>query len=87
MKIYDFDVFYTGHPNTRVFISHGGVMGSLEAFYNGIPVIGIPLFADQKRNINVFVHKGSGILLSYEDLSEKKLDAALDAVLNNPSYM
>ncbi|XP_014481856.1 PREDICTED: UDP-glucuronosyltransferase 1-5-like [Dinoponera quadriceps] len=74
------------HQNTRVFISHGGMMGSLEAFYNGVPMIGIPLFGDQHRNVNVFVHKGMGIKLSYDDISEEVLDAALDAVLNNPSY-
>ncbi|EFN81910.1 UDP-glucuronosyltransferase 2C1 [Harpegnathos saltator] len=75
------------HHNTRVFISHGGLMGSLEAFYHGVPVIGIPLFADQYRNINVFIHKGMGVKLRYEDLSEKTMDAALNTVLNNPNYM
>lgn len=62
-------------------------MGCLETIYYGIPVIGIPLFADQIRNINVFVHKGIAVKLRYEDLSEKLMDAALDAVLKNPSYM
>lgn len=62
-------------------------MGSLEACYYGIPVIGIPLFADQMRNINVLVHKGMGILLHYEDLSEKLLSKALNTVLNDPRYM
>ncbi|XP_032669493.1 UDP-glucuronosyltransferase 2C1-like [Odontomachus brunneus] len=75
------------HHNTRVFISHGGAMGSIETLYYGVPVIGIPLFADQHRNINMFVYKGMGVKLYYDKLSEKIMDAALNTVLNNSSYM
>ncbi|XP_025158517.1 UDP-glucuronosyltransferase 2B1-like [Harpegnathos saltator] len=62
-------------------------MGSLEAFYYGVPVIGIPIFADQYRNVNVLVHKGMGVKLRYENLSEETMNVALSTVLNNPSYM
>lgn len=62
-------------------------MGSIETLYYGVPVIGIPLFADQHRNINMFVHKGMGVKLYYMDLSEEVMDAALNTVLKNSSYM
>ena len=37
----------SGHEKTRVFVYHGGVNGAYEAIYHGVPVVGIPLFADQ----------------------------------------
>ena len=36
-----------GHDKTKVFVFHGGVNGAFEAIYHGVPVVGIPLFADQ----------------------------------------
>lgn len=29
------------HPNVKVFITHGGLLGSTEAIYHGVPVIGM----------------------------------------------
>lgn len=75
------------HKNTRVFITHGGLMGSLEALHFGVPVIGIPVFADQLRNVNIFVHKGMGVRVLVDEISEASMDAALNAVLNDPSYV
>lgn len=36
-----------GHPNCRLFVTHGGLNGILEAAYHGTPVAGIPLAFDQ----------------------------------------
>ncbi|CAK9828264.1 UDP-glycosyltransferase UGT5 [Anthophora retusa] len=74
------------HRNTRVFITHGGLMGSQETMYYGVPVIGIPVFSDQMRNINIIVHKNMGVLLRLRDISEHSMDAALNAVLHDPKY-
>lgn len=74
------------HKNTRVFITHGGLMGSQEALYYGVPIIGIPVFADQVRNINIFVEKNMAVLVDIENINEETMDAALSAVLNDPKY-
>ena len=44
-----------GHPNVKVFISHGGNNGQYEAVYHGVPMIAIPLFGDQvcKYDVNI----------------------------------
>ncbi|XP_076766983.1 UDP-glucosyltransferase 2-like [Xylocopa sonorina] len=74
------------HKNTRAFITHGGLMGTQEAFYYGIPMIGIPIFTDQAKNVNILVNKKMAILLPEEDITEQTMSAALDKVLHDPMY-
>lgn len=38
------------HPNVKLFINHGGLLGTMEAVYFGKPVVGIPVFFDQRLN-------------------------------------
>lgn len=61
-------------------------MGSQEALYYGVPLIGIPLFGDQSRNIANFVVKNMGVELKYDTINEKTLGDALETVLNDPKY-
>ncbi|KZC13028.1 UDP-glucuronosyltransferase 1-6 [Dufourea novaeangliae] len=75
-----------GHKNTRVFITHGGLMGVQEALYYGVPLIGIPIFSDQMRNINIFVEKNVAIAINLNNLTKNSMDAALNAILNDPKY-
>ncbi|XP_028144498.1 UDP-glycosyltransferase UGT5-like [Diabrotica virgifera virgifera] len=75
------------HNNTQVFISHGGLLGTLEAIHYGVPILGVPVFWDQERNINSVVKKGFGLKLMYKDLEEKAFEKSLKEILNNPKYM
>lgn len=36
------------HPNVKLFITHGGLLGTTEAIVEGVPVLGLPIFGDQK---------------------------------------
>ncbi|KAM8801680.1 UDP-glucuronosyltransferase 2B31-like [Rhynchonycteris naso] len=75
-----------GHPKTKAFITHGGTNGIYEAIYHGIPMVGIPLFADQSDNIAHMKTKGTAIRLDLDTLSSKKLLNALKTVINDPLY-
>lgn len=35
------------HPNVILFITHGGVFGTQEGLYRGVPMLFIPLYGDQ----------------------------------------
>lgn len=61
-------------------------MGSQEALYYGVPMIGVPLFADQPRNVEAFVAKNMSIKLLLKDISEEKLDDALESILFDSKY-
>ncbi|XP_008837929.1 UDP-glucuronosyltransferase 2B1-like [Nannospalax galili] len=75
-----------GHPKTKAFVAHGGTNGMYETIYHGIPVVGIPLFADQHDNIARMVAKGAAVRLDYSTLSTTDLLTALRTVINDPSY-
>jgi glucuronosyltransferase len=74
------------HPNVKVFITHGGLLGTTEALVAGVPVIGIPVFGDQRLNIARAVDAGYGESLYFRDITEEKVSEALNKILNNPKY-
>ncbi|XP_008470291.1 UDP-glucuronosyltransferase 2B31-like [Diaphorina citri] len=77
------DIF--AHPNMKLFISHGGLLGITEAVYEGIPVLGIPVFGDQWANIKKLESLKAGKLLPYLEITEETVSDALKIVLS-PEY-
>ncbi|XP_067293668.1 UDP-glucuronosyltransferase 2A1-like isoform X2 [Pseudorasbora parva] len=75
-----------GHPKTKVFITHGGTNGLYEAIYHGVPMVGLPLFADQPDNMMHMKTKGAAVVLDINTMESKDLADALKTVLNNLSY-
>ena len=76
-----------GHPKTKAFITHGGTNGIYEAIYHGIPMVGLPLFADQPDNIVRVKAKGAAVRVDLETMSSRDLLNALKEVINNPSWV
>ncbi|XP_050508328.1 UDP-glucosyltransferase 2-like isoform X2 [Diabrotica virgifera virgifera] len=74
------------HPNTVAFISHGGLLGTTEAVYFGVPILGIPVYWDQAKNIEEVVAKGFAVRLDAEDIDEQTFEASLKRLINDPSY-
>ncbi|XP_069746449.1 UDP-glucuronosyltransferase 2A1-like isoform X3 [Narcine bancroftii] len=75
-----------GHPKTRAFITHGGTNGIYEAIYHGVPIIGIPLFADQPDNMVHMKAKGVAVVLQFPTLTRQDLVDALNTVINDTRY-
>ncbi|KAH8312486.1 hypothetical protein KR044_011014, partial [Drosophila immigrans] len=74
------------HPNVRLFICHGGMMGILEAAYYAKPVLGMPLFFDQIRNVERVQEAGSAIVLDILKLTRHDFDSAVRKLLDQPKY-
>ncbi|ROT75893.1 glucosyl/glucuronosyl transferase [Penaeus vannamei] len=75
-----------GHPKTRLFISHCGNLGTQEAKYHGVPILGVPLTFDQHRNAARLARKGCGTVLNWEDLSLTSIVDKVDMLLKDDSY-
>ncbi|XP_014217158.1 UDP-glucuronosyltransferase-like [Copidosoma floridanum] len=74
------------HPNIRGFITHGGGLGTQETVYYGVPVICVPLFADQHINCDIATNKKFGIKLDVVAAQQADFDRAFNEILNNPTY-
>lgn len=75
----------TAHPNVKLFISHGGLLGTTEAVYEGVPILAMPMFGDQLTNMKAIQDKGVGEILSYGDLNENDVFTKVKSMLSNPT--
>ncbi|GAB0099705.1 hypothetical protein DMENIID0001_155920 [Sergentomyia squamirostris] len=46
------------HPNAKLFMSHCGLLSSLEATWQGVPVLAVPIFLDQNTNAAELIRAG-----------------------------
>jgi UDP:flavonoid glycosyltransferase YjiC (YdhE family) len=74
------------HPNTRLFIAHGGMNGHLEATYIGIPILTMPLQREQERNGARAQAKGHGKLLKWEETNTEEIYMTIRELIDNEKY-
>ncbi|CAH1985004.1 unnamed protein product [Acanthoscelides obtectus] len=75
-----FDIL--SHPNVKAFISHGGLLGTIEGVHSGTPIVVIPQFGDQHTNAKAIQASGGGVILNYRDITEQTIYEALKTVLD-----
>ena len=76
--------FFTAHPNCKLFVTHGGLLSTTETLHYGVPIIGIPLFADQFINVMRGVRKGFALQVDLGYDTPANLKVAIDEILSNP---
>ncbi|XP_065355745.1 UDP-glycosyltransferase UGT5-like [Calliphora vicina] len=74
------------HRNIKLFITHAGKGGVAEAQYHGVPMVALPVFADQHGNAKKMVAAGYGRDVELMTLTEESLNEAVLEVLTNPQY-
>ncbi|KAK5972685.1 UDP-glucoronosyl and UDP-glucosyl transferase [Trichostrongylus colubriformis] len=74
------------HPRLRLFVMHGGINGLMEALLRAVPVVVIPIFADQFRNGRNVEKRGVGKVVLKGDLNEESIRSAMEEVLFHDSY-
>jgi len=71
----------SGHRNLKVFLTHGGLLGTIEAVHSGVPMVGIPLYGDQEINIRSYVSEGFAVKLHFNNITKESVLQALRTVL------
>ena len=74
------------HPMTKLFITHVGLNGLLEAIYHGVPMLMMPLSSDQFGNAQKAEAKGYGIILDSNLFTPKDLEEAINNLMENPTF-
>lgn len=67
------------------FLTHAGFSGVREALSHGVPMVAVPLFADQPANAARVAELGVGLQTAAAGLAPDKLAAALNQVVHEPS--
>ncbi|XP_060942416.1 UDP-glucuronosyltransferase 2C1-like [Limanda limanda] len=75
-----------GHPQTKVFVAHGGLHGVQEAIYHGVPVVGIPLVLDEFDNLVRLKERGAAKIIQLGELNGQSFEQGLQEVLLQDSY-
>uniref|UniRef100_A0A182MP12 UDP-glucuronosyltransferase n=1 Tax=Anopheles culicifacies TaxID=139723 RepID=A0A182MP12_9DIPT len=74
------------NSRTKLLISHGGLLSLQEAAWHGVPVIGVPFFADQFSNVRRLELAGIGIGIPSTEMNADTLKEAMDKILTDGSY-
>ncbi|MDB4945951.1 MAG: glycosyltransferase, family [Labilithrix sp.] len=73
-------------PSCDLFITHGGFGSAIVALESAVPVLVLPIWADQPRNARICENIGLGRQLQEHERSIEQIRAAARAVLADPSY-
>ncbi|XP_058453405.1 UDP-glucosyltransferase 2-like [Malaya genurostris] len=57
------------HPNVRLFMAHGGLLGVSEAVHCAVPVVVTPIYGDQFLNAAALANRGMGVVMHYERIT------------------
>ncbi|KAL0043379.1 hypothetical protein WJX79_003197 [Trebouxia sp. C0005] len=77
-----------GHPRVKAFFTQGGTNSFNEGAYHGVPLVGMPLFAEQPDNIARAIDRGFALSVSVKKLDTlaKDLEQAIRRLLDEPSF-
>jgi len=74
------------HPNTIGFMTHCGLNSVNEATFHGVPLLALPLFADQDLSAYRIHAQELGVRLEANYLNQEMMDSAMGDLINNPKY-
>ncbi|XP_028167287.1 UDP-glucuronosyltransferase 2B4-like [Ostrinia furnacalis] len=71
------------HPKIKLFVTQCGLQSTDEAITAGVPLVGMPMFGDQKYNAAQYLHHGIGVIVDIETVTEEKLSNAITMILQD----
>lgn len=74
------------HPNTKLFISHCGLLSSQESIWFTVPILCLPIFADQPQNAYQLKELEVAESLKIANFTEDELYQTVKNMLENTKY-
>lgn len=74
------------HKNVILFISHGGVFGSIESIWHGVPFLSTAFYGDQFRNAQAASRLGYAKYMPFFDITNQTLLNAIQEMIQNKSF-
>ncbi|XP_022209992.2 UDP-glycosyltransferase UGT5 [Drosophila obscura] len=74
------------HPKVRLFITHGGLLSTIESIHHGKPVLGLPFFYDQFLNVERARQAGFGLGLDHRSMSQQEFQLTIQRLLEQPQF-
>ncbi|XP_015600002.1 UDP-glucuronosyltransferase 2B15 [Cephus cinctus] len=74
------------HSNILLFLYQGGQQSTEEAINNGVPLVGFPVFSDQRSNVNNVVSLGIGQKIELSSMTKESMKKTVLEVIQNPRY-
>lgn len=71
------------HSAVKMFVTHGGMLSTLEAVHFAKPLVGIPIVFDEYLNLAVAQQYGYGISVPFQRVTQHTLRLAFRDVLSN----
>lgn len=68
----------------KLFISHGGLLGTQETVASGVPMLVVPLYADQALNARAMTDRGVARTITLRDSTTEFWSQTLNDLLRNP---
>ncbi|XP_064554511.1 UDP-glucuronosyltransferase 2B13-like, partial [Drosophila montana] len=73
-------------PNVKLFITHRGLLSTIDSIYFGKPVLGLPVFYVQHLNVERAKQAGFGLALDLWTMTAGQLHDQVVQLLSNSSY-
>jgi len=73
-------------PNIVAFITHGGLLGIQEAVFHAVPMIAMPVFAEQDYNSERLERMGRGLTLDLVSFTASELENAIHRIYHEKRF-
>nr|XP_036223632.1 UDP-glycosyltransferase UGT5 isoform X1 [Bactrocera oleae] len=74
------------HPHVHIFLMNGELLSMQESIMRHVPMIGVPIFRNEVRNVELAVRLGIGIHLNHNNLTETALNWAMQTIKEDSTY-
>ncbi|KAH8242954.1 hypothetical protein KR032_003264 [Drosophila birchii] len=74
------------HLKVKLFITHGGLLSTIESIHHGKPVLGLPFFYDQFLNVKRATQSGFGLGLDHKTMTLQEFKETIERLVKEPRF-